>query len=108
MNKDVIQLGDFYGVKKLNAIINAALDGEWEIHFLSRLTNESQALTRVQLHGLTKFSQITILLETGQTYQQGLGVEDNGVGTYQDIGLMDLIVDEETFKRIAAVYPAVV
>lgn len=103
-----MQLGDFYGAKKLNAILSAALDGEWDIHFLSRLTNESQALTRVQLHGLIKFQQITILLETGQTYQQGLGVEETGVGTYQDIGLMDLLVDEVTFKRIISVYPTVI
>lgn len=93
-------LSNIYSKTVMLAIMEAAMSGRWKIYFLSDLTTQPQVLTMVQLAGIMKFSCVNINLETGQTYQAGLEMNREGMGTYQDVGLADLIVDEETLKLI--------
>jgi hypothetical protein len=93
-------LKNYYPDKTINLIIEYAIDQQVELYFLNRLTCVPQPLTMVQLAGIKKFGGVTILLETGQTYQIGLMMEQTKKGTYQEVRLADLIVDEKILNKI--------
>lgn len=100
MSQTVNFLNDIYSKTTINSILDFAINGRWEIYFLNRLTNVLQPLTMVQLAGIKKFTGINILLETGQTYQLGLVMDQIMKGTFQEVRLFDLIVDKNTLKEI--------
>jgi hypothetical protein len=93
-------LGNIYSKTIILSIIDAAMMGRWQIYFLNDVTNLPQPLTMVQLAGIRRFSSVNINLETGQTYQAALEIAREGMGTYQDVGMMDIIVDESTLNHI--------
>lgn len=93
-------LNAIYTETTINSILDAAINGKFEIHFLNQLIGTPQPLTRVQLMGIKKFRGVNILLETGQTYQIGLEMNQNIKGSYQEIYFIDLIVDNVTLDKI--------
>lgn len=96
MSHALTRLGDHYTKKMVIAILEDAASQRFPIYFVSQLTHEPQALTFIQIAGMIKFQSITILLETGQTYQPGLELDESGDGTFQTITLIDLLADEAT------------
>jgi hypothetical protein len=97
-------LKNYFSDKTINLIITSAIEQQVELYFLNRLTCVPQPLTMVQLAGIKKFGGVSVLLETGQTYQIGLIMEQTRKGTYQEVRLADLIVDEETLNKIKKEY----
>lgn len=100
VSKAINFLSNIYSDKTIVSILESAINRRFEIHFLNRLTGVPQSLTTVQLAGIKKFGGVNILLETGQTYQIGLEMDQNRKGTYQEIYFADLIVGEKTLAQI--------
>lgn len=100
MKQSMQLLSAIYKEPTLLTILEGAINKHWPVYFLSRLTDEYQALTAVQLAGIRRFRRVIILLETGQTYEVGIERVQNRPGTYQEVGYGDLLVDEKTLAAI--------
>lgn len=101
MSNVKIRLSYCYSGRAFKEIIDAAALGQWQIYFYNSLTQQPDPLTRIQLAGISRYGRISILLETGQTYQVGMGLPEDS-GTYQEVGHDDLLVDEVTLEKLTA------
>lgn len=100
VNQIIYYLSNLYNETTINSILDLAINGIYEIYFLNSQTNVIQPLTMVQLMGIKKFRGVNILLETGQTYQIGLEMHPKKGQTYQEVYIIDLIVNKNTLDRI--------
>lgn len=96
-----IRLSYCYSGRALKEIIDAGALGQWPLYFYNKLTEEHQPLTRIQLAGISRYGRISILLETGQTYQVGMGLPEDA-GTFQEVGHDELLVNETILQTISA------
>jgi hypothetical protein len=96
-----IRLSYCYSGRVFKEIIDAAALGQCIIYYHNQLSQAPEPLTRIQLAGISRYGRICILLETGQTYQVGMGLPEDS-GTYQEVGHDDLLVNEATLEKLTA------